>query len=141
MTEAVKRIGCLNLKTLIEQDKLLIEDFDTISEFSTFTQQLQTFKAEEGHNDDLVMCLVSFAWLVTQKYFREAQGSVNIRKALETEQTAITEDDIVPFGHIDTGLDDPFTFEDGELWLNTRSMDPEEMQAAIRNYVKRAHGL
>jgi hypothetical protein len=142
MTEAVKRIGCLNLKTLIEQDKLLIEDFDTISEFSTFTQQLQTYKAEEGKHDDLVMTLVMFAWLVTQKYFREAQGSsLNIMKALETEQTAMVDDDLVPFGIIDTGLDDPFTVEDGDLWLNSRGMDPQEMQAAMKKYAERAHGI
>jgi len=142
MTEAVKRIGCLNLKTLIEQDKLLIEDFDTISEFSTFTQQLQTFKAEEGKHDDLVMTLVMFAWLVTQKYFREAQGSsLSIMKALETEQTAMVDDDLVPFGIIDNGMDDPFTIEDGDLWLNSRGMDPQEMQNAMKKYAERAHGL
>lgn len=142
MTESVKRIGCLNLKTLIEQDKLIIEDFDTISELSTFTQQLQTWKAEEGRFDDLVMCLVSFSWLVTQKYFREAQGSgADIRRSLEDIQTAATEDDIVPFGIIDNGLEDPFTVEDGELWIQTRGMDPQELQNALINYVKRAQGL
>ncbi len=142
MTESVKRIGCLNLKTLIEGDKLLIEDFDTISEFSTFTQQLQTYKAEEGHHDDLVMTLVMFAWLVTQKYFREAQGrGVDIRTALTTDQTAMMEDDLVPFGVIDTGLEDPFEMSDGDLWIQTRGMDPQEMAAAMKRYVERAHGL
>lgn len=141
MTEAVKKIGCLNLKTLIEQDKLIINDFDTISEFSTFTQQLQTFKAEEGRFDDLVMCLVSFSWLVTQKYFRESQGKVDIRKALETDQTAMQEDDIVPFGIIDTGLEDQVSYEDGELWVQTRGMDPEEVQAALREYARRSHEI
>ena len=142
ITESVKRIGCLNLKTLIEMDKLLITDFDTISEFSTFTQQLQTFKAEEGHNDDLVMCLVQFAWLVTQKYFREAQGSgIDIRKALETDQTSMQEDDIVPFGIIDTGLEDEFSLEDGEMWIKTRGMGPDELQNAMVDYARRAQGI
>jgi len=142
MTESVKRIGCLNLKTLVEADKLLIKDFATISQMSTFTQQLQTFKAEEGKHDDLVMCLVMFSWLTTQKYFREAQGaSLNIMKALETEQTRMVEDDIVPFGLIDNGLDDPFEVSDGDLWVQTRNMDPQELQAALKRYVERAHGL
>lgn len=142
MTESVKRIGCLNLKALLEANKLLVTDFDTISELSTFTQQLQTFKAEEGNHDDLVMCLVMFSWLVTQKYFREAQGSsLNIMKALETEQTAMVEDDIVPFGVIDTGLDEPWEVEDGDLWVKTRGMDPQEMQHAMKKYVERIHGL
>jgi len=142
MTESVKRIGCLNLKALIESDKLLITDFDTISEFSTFTQQLQTYKAEEGKHDDLVMTLVMFAWLVTQKYFREAQGSsLDIMKALETEQTALTEDNIVPFGVIDNGLEDPFEMSDGDVWFQTRGMSQEELQNAMKRYVERAHGL
>lgn len=142
MTESVKRIGCLNLKTLIEQDKLLLDDFATISELSTFTQQLQTFKAESGKHDDLVMCLVMFAWLVTQKYFRESQGAaIDIRKALEDEQMAMTETDLVPFGIIDTGLEDPFTVEDGELWVTTRGMDQDEMRNFMVNYVKRSQGL
>lgn len=142
MTESVKRMGCQNLKTLIEQDKLLITDFDTISEFSTFTQQLQTFKADEGHHDDLVMCLVMFGWLMTQKYIREAQGpSTDIRKILEREQNQMVEDDIMPYGILDTGLDDMIAIEDGELWVSTRGMDRQEMEQAMVNYVKRSHGL
>jgi Terminase large subunit, T4likevirus-type, N-terminal/Terminase RNaseH-like domain len=142
MTESVKRIGCLNLKTLLEQNKLLIHDFETISELSTFTQQLQTYKAEEGKHDDLAMCLVMFAWLVTQKYFREAQGSsLNIAKALETEQTAMVDDDIVPFGIIDTGLEDPFTVEDGDLWVQSRGMDPQEMMNFMARYARSLRGL
>lgn len=142
MTESVKRIGCVNLKTLIEQDKLIIRDFETISELSTFTQQLQTYKAEEGSHDDLVMCLVMFSWLVTQKYFREAQGAgLDIRKALEDVQTSAVEDDIVPFGVIDGGLEDPFTVEDGDLWVASRGMDQDEMRDFMANYVKRAHGI
>ena len=88
------------------------------------------------------MTLVMFAWLVTQKYFREAQGSsLNIMKALETEQTALTEDNIVPFGVIDNGLEDPFEMSDGDVWFQTRGMCQEELQNAMKKYVERAHGL
>jgi hypothetical protein len=142
MTESVKRMGCQNLKVLIEQDKLLITDFDTISEFSTFTQQLQTFKADEGFHDDLVMCLVMFGWLMTQRYIRESQGPGNdIRKTLEREQNQMVEDDIMPYGMIDTGIDDLITIEDGELWVSTRGVDRDEMERAMVNYAKRGHGL
>jgi hypothetical protein len=142
MTESVKRIGCLNLKAILEGNKLLIHDFMTITELSTFTQQLQTYKAEVGKHDDMVMCLVMFAWLVTQKYFREAQGSdMSMAKALETEQERATEDDLVPFGLIDTGLEDPFTVDDGDLWVDSRGMDPQEMMNFMKNYVKRAQGI
>jgi len=142
MTESVKRIGCLNLKALLENNKLFIPDFATISELSTFTQQLQTYKAEEGKHDDLAMCLVMFSWLVTQKYFREAQGSgLNLTKALEDEQTSMVEDDLVPFGVIDTGLEDSFTVEDGELWVQSRGMDPQEMTNFMVKYARNLHGL
>jgi hypothetical protein len=79
MTPLVKRAGCSNLKTLIESDKLLIEDFDTISELSTFVAGRSSYEAEEGANDDLVMTLVLFAWMTTQKYFKEIV-SHDIRK-------------------------------------------------------------
>lgn len=84
MTEPVKRIGCSNLKTLIEREKLLIHDFETISELSTFTQQGNTYKADEGYHDDLAMTLVLFGWLASQKYFRE-EHNTDIRKNLEIE--------------------------------------------------------
>jgi hypothetical protein len=83
-----------------------------------------------------------FSWLVTQKYFREAQGAgLDIRKALEDVQTSAVEDDIVPFGVIDSGLEDPFTVEDGDLWVRSRDMDPDEMRNFMANYVKRAQGI
>jgi hypothetical protein len=63
MSPQVKAIGCSNLKTLIEGDKLIIQDFDTYSELTTFEQNKNSFKAAEGANDDLVMSLVIFAWL------------------------------------------------------------------------------
>ena len=71
MTSAVKKLGCSNLKTLIEDDKLLTLDYEIISELTTFAQKSNSFEAEEGCNDDLAMCLVIFAWLVAQDYFKE----------------------------------------------------------------------
>ena len=66
MSVTVKKVGCSNLKTLIEEDKLQILDYDIISELTTFVQKRQSFEAEEGCNDDLAMCLVIFSWLVAQ---------------------------------------------------------------------------
>ena len=138
MTESVKRIGCLNLKTFIESDKLLVTDFDTISELSTFTQQLQTYKAEEGYHDDLVMCLVMFAWLMTQKYIRESQGlGVDIRKALEDEQNARVDDDLVPFGVIDTGLEEDAFVEGNDLWVRANKMYPGDTGVKSNDYIRR----
>lgn len=94
MTESAKKVGCANLKTLIESDKLIIHDFETISELTTFTQQLQTYKADEGYHDDIAMTLVTFAWMAAQRYFREEQTAVNMSKSMIDEQ----ESDWLSFG-------------------------------------------
>ena len=102
-TKAVKKIGCSNLKAMIEDDKLLIPDYDIISELTTFVSTADTFAAEEGANDDLVMTLVLFAWLVDQQYFKEL-SSQNIRNNLYKNQLSEIEDLTTPFGIIDNGL-------------------------------------
>lgn len=116
-----KAIGCANLKTLIESDKLIINDYDTIQELITFSSNRQSFKAEEGNNDDLAMTLVHFGWLTSQRYFKENINN-DIRQSLQLEQMNIMDQDIVPFGIIDNGLDD---FDDPmmdakERWVNVR---------------------
>ncbi len=118
-TEPIKRIGCTNLKTLIEQDKLIVTDYDIIHEFSTFTQQLQTWKAEEGFHDDLVMSLVLFSWLTTQKYFRESVQE-SIRKAIESHQASLLEGEVTPFGYMDDGQGDRILVEDGDVWTSAQ---------------------
>jgi len=102
-TKSMKKIGCSNLKALIEDDKLLIPDYDIISELATFVSSADTFSAEEGANDDLVMTLVLFAWLVDQQYFKEL-SSQNIRDNLYKNQLSEIEDLTTPFGIIDNGL-------------------------------------
>jgi hypothetical protein len=104
-TAAVKKLGCSNLKLLIEDDKLIINDYDIISELTTFTQKHNTFGAEEGCNDDLAMCLVIFAWLVAQDYFKEMTDN-DVRKRIYDEQKNQIEQDMSPFGFIVDGLDD-----------------------------------
>ena len=104
-TKAVKKLGCSNLKTLIESDKIILEDFDIISEMSTFVQHGQSFQAEEGHHDDLMMCCVLFAWLTGQTYFKELTNS-DIRARLFEESQSQIEQDMAPFGFIVDGLED-----------------------------------
>jgi len=115
-TAAVKKLGCSNLKTLIEDHKLLTCDYEIISELTTFAQKHNSFEAEEGCNDDLAMCLVIFAWLVQQEYFKEMTDN-DIRKRLYEEQKNQIEQDMAPFGFIQTGLEDTtFVDKDGEVW-------------------------
>ena len=104
-TKAVKKIGCSNLKQLIEDDKLIIEDLDIISELSTFIVKGQSFQADEGCTDDLVACLFLFAWTSDQTYFKELTD-MDIRKTMMKEQQDALEQDMAPFGFVVTGLED-----------------------------------
>ena len=115
MSPAVKRIGCSNLKTLIENDKLIIQDFDTISELTTFVANKTSFAAEDDSNDDLVMTLVIFSWLATQKYFKEIV-SHDVRKQIQIETMNQLDDENLPAPIIDNGLDNKFELMDGDVW-------------------------
>ena len=116
MTKQVKRIGCTNLKTLIEGDKLIIQDFNMIEELSTFVRRGQSWQAEEGSNDDLVMCLVIFAWISNQRYFKELTDQ-DIRARMYEEQQNAIEQDMAPFGFLDDGLEEDKIIDDkGEVW-------------------------
>ena len=106
MTKGTKKIGTSNLKSLIESDKLIINDFDIISELSTFIAKGKSFEAEAGSHDDLVMCLVIFSWLANQRYFKELTN-IDVRGQMFTDQKNAIEADMAPFGFIDNGLDDP----------------------------------
>jgi hypothetical protein len=119
MTAAVKKLGCSNLRTLVEDDKLLIKDYDIISELTTFIQRKNSFEAEEGCNDDLAMCLVIFSWLVAQDYFKEMTNN-DVRKRIYEEQKNQIEQDMSPFGFIADGLDDfsvTIDEETGDRWI------------------------
>jgi hypothetical protein len=115
MSPQVKAIGCSNLKTLIEGDKLLINDFDTYSELTTFVQQNNSFKAEEGANDDMVMGLVMFAWLTTQKYFKEIVNH-DLRKQIQLESMNQVDEETLPELIIQDGLDHDFEIMGGDVW-------------------------
>jgi len=104
-TKAVKRIGCSNLKQIIEDDKLIIEDLDIISELSTFIIKGSSFQADDGCTDDLVACLFMFAWTTDQTYFKELTD-MDIRSTMMKEQQDALEQDMAPFGFVVTGLED-----------------------------------
>ena len=116
MTAAVKKLGCSNLKTMMEDDKLLTTDYEIISELTTFAQKGNSFEAEEGCNDDLAMCLVIFSWLVAQDYFKEMTEN-DVRKRIYEEQRNQIEQDMAPFGFIETGFETSnFVDADGDRW-------------------------
>ena len=121
MTKGTKKIGTSNLKSLIEGDKLIVQDFDIVSELSTFISRGKSFEAESGAHDDLVMCLVIFSWVANQRYFKELTN-VDVRGQMFTDQKNAIEADMAPFGFIDDGLNDPdgnnnsFFDDAGVLW-------------------------
>ena len=118
MTKQIKRIGCANIKTLIEGDKLFINSFKIIEEMSTFAKRGQSWQAEDGANDDLMMCLVIFGWLSNQPYFKELTNT-NARLKMYQEQQNLIEQDIAPFGFLDDGInehEETTIDEYGDVW-------------------------
>lgn len=101
-TKSVKAIGCNMLKMMIEQDQLIINDFNTIRELSTFSRRGNSFEAESGCHDDLVMCLVLFGWLADQPFFKDLTD-INTMAALRERTEDQLMDDLTPFGFYDDG--------------------------------------
>jgi len=125
-TKAVKMLGCSNLKQLIETDKLIVNDYDLITEFSTFVKHGQSYQAEEGHTDDLAMCCVLFGWMTNQTYFKELTN-VDIRERMFLEQQDQLEQDMAPFGFVDDGINDPM----GETVIDEYG---QKWSPVVRNY-------
>ena len=116
MSITVKKQGCANLKAIIEDDKLTFKDFEIFQELTTFVQKKQAWEADEGYHDDLVMCMVIFAWLCMQDFFKELTDH-DVRRRIYEEQRNQIEQDMAPFGFIDDGLgDDTFVDADGNFW-------------------------
>ena len=127
MSKTVKKVGCSNLKTLIEDEKILFNDYDIISELTTFIQKHNSFEAEEGCNDDLAMCLVIYAWLVQQDYFKELTDQ-DIRKRIYEDQRDQIEQDMSPFGFIVDGTEEEsFVDGDGDRWYSDEYGDRSYM--------------
>ena len=127
MSKTVKKVGSLNLKTLIEADKIIFQDYEIISELTTFIQKHNSFEAEEGCNDDLAMCLVIYAWLVQSDYFKELTDQ-DVRKRLYEEQKNAIEQDMAPFGFMDDGLDSgSFVDPQGDRWFTDEYGDMSHM--------------
>jgi hypothetical protein len=104
-TKVVKSIGCSILKLLIEGNQLIVNDFHTINELSTFSKKANSYEAESGKHDDLVMCLVLFSWLTEQQYFKE-YTNINTLMSLREKTEEDMEQDMSPFGFFNDGRDE-----------------------------------
>jgi len=120
-TKIVKSVGCSILKLLIEQNQMIVNDVNTISELGTFSKKGTSYEAEPGKHDDLVMCLVLFAWLSDQQYFKD-YTNINTLMSLRDKTEEDMEQDLAPFGFVDSGRDDFFEEDyekfvaDGWIW-------------------------
>jgi len=136
-TKQVKRLGCTSFKSLVESTKLLIHDPDIINEISTFIEVRGTHKADEGYQDDLVMCLVLFAWATNELFFKDLTDT-NLRKALYEEQFKQIEENLTPFGIIENGIPDeekPQIMTDA-IWFSAASKSPQEIEEAQRRFLE-----
>tara|TARA_B100000945_G_scaffold303601_1_gene288305 strand:+ start:37 stop:1665 length:1629 start_codon:yes stop_codon:yes gene_type:complete len=115
-SKAVKRQGCLALKSLIEEQKFLLFDAECISELSTFVERSGTFAADEGYHDDLAMSMVLFAWLSTNTFFKDLTN-VDIRDNLYNAQMRMIENDLTPFGLVVDGHEPEAQVMDGDYWI------------------------
>lgn len=121
---ATKRIGCINLKSLIESKVLLVEDADIINELSTYVLKPNgTYSAEVGSHDDLVSTLVTFAWLTTQQYFKEMMNH-DLRKRMQEQYHTFNEESMLPIMELQNGLEDETQVVNGDLWVETTMQDP-----------------
>ncbi len=117
MNKKVKRIGCSNMKDLIEQSKLEIVDSETILEMSTFVARGSSFEASDNNHDDLVMNLVMFGWFITTPFFGE-MSDIDIKGMLYEEQLKAIEQDMLPFGFMDDGKEEEVEVDStGQRWI------------------------
>jgi hypothetical protein len=118
MTRKVKRIGCSNIKDLVEQNKINIVDQDTIIEMSTFVAKGSSYEASDNNHDDLMMNLVLFGWFAVTPFFGE-MTDIDMKNMLYAEQQKLIEDDLVPFGVFDDGVEEETesVVEGGDRWF------------------------
>lgn len=115
-SKQVKRQGCFSFKSLMEEQKLLCFDADTIHEMSTFVEKGNTYQADEGYHDDLVMCMVLFGWLSGNPFFKELTD-VNTRAELYNQQMTHIKQNLTPFV-IKKATDEPQgEVIGGDYWL------------------------
>ena len=104
MSNQIKKTGCLMVKELVENDKIVLNDFNIVSELSTYIQSKTSWAASEGYNDDLVSTLVLYGWLTTQPYYKDLVNS-DLRRKLISEKLKKIEEDMTPFGFLSSESD------------------------------------
>lgn len=133
-SKQVKRQGCFTFKSLLEEQKLLVFDEHIIHEISTFIEKGNTYQADEGYHDDLVMCMVLFGWLSSQQFFKD-MTDINTREGLYKQQSANIEHNLTPYIR-DDGQEPEHFVENGDLWLiedNYQKNLQQKMKDLVKN--------
>ena len=132
-SKQVKRQGCFAFKSLMEEQKLLCFDEHIIHEISTFTEKGNTYQADEGYHDDLVMCMVLFGWLTTQAFFKD-MTDINTREGLYKQQMGDIESNLTPFIRND-GHEPEFEVLGNDVWLLEDEYHPTNLQKKLKNLI------
>ena len=134
-SKQVKRQGCFTFKSLLEEQKLLIFDEHIIHEISTFIEKGNTYQADEGYHDDLVMCMVLFGWLTSQNFFKD-MTDVNVREGLYGQQMGEIESSLTPFIRVD-GQEPEVEVLGNDVWLLEDEYHPSNLQKKLKNLINR----
>ena len=109
-----KRIGCAMIKTLIEEGKFHVTDADTISEISTFIEHKDSYAADDGCSDDIIMTLVLFGWMSSHPFFRE-MTNVDLRTNIYKARLQALEEEVLPVMNFYDAVDE---MTNGEQWVD-----------------------
>lgn len=134
-SKQVKRQGCFTFKSLLEEQKLLIFDEHIIHEISTFIEKGNTYQADEGYHDDLVMCMVLFGWLTSQNFFKD-MTDVNVREGLYGQQMGEIESNLTPFIRVD-GQEPEVEVLGNDVWLLEDEYHPRSLQKKLKDLINR----
>ena len=124
MSRKIKRVGCSTLKELMEENRLSVVDRPTITEMMTFVNKGNSFEADRGYHDDMVMNCVLFSWFVTTDYFTNLTDTA-VKDLLYAEQQKMIEDDMLPAGIFGQQQHEEVSFvdKDGDRWFSKSLLD------------------
>lgn len=100
MTKTTKKAGIAKLKELIENQGIIINDFNTLKEMSNFIKKGESYKASAGNTDDIVMGLVLFSYFTNLEFFAEWSGNTGkndkLKEMYDKKLQQMMEDTILP---------------------------------------------
>lgn len=107
-TTKSRRIGLQNLKQLIEDDMLILNDEESIAELMRFALKNGKYQATDGYNDDSVMAIVASLYFLQLRNWVDVE---DIHKFFSrTEYSEDEDDEPFIFGFMDDGSNNMIPF-------------------------------